>query len=46
MEKKESKPREKKTFKYICPQCGIDVKGKPDVEIKCAKCDVLMEKEE
>lgn len=46
VEKKESKPREKKTFKYICPQCGIDVKGKPYVEIKCGKCDVLMEMEE
>lgn len=46
VEKKESKPREKKTFKYTCPNCGIDVKGKPDVDIKCGKCDVSMEMEE
>lgn len=43
---KESKPREKKTFKYICPCCGLEVKGKKDVEVKCAKCNELMEMED
>ena len=43
---KESKPREKKTFKYTCPCCSLEVKGKKDIEIKCAKCNELMEMED
>lgn len=44
--KRESKPREKKTFKYICPKCGMDVKAKLDAKVKCGKCDVFMVIEE
>lgn len=46
VELKASKTREKKTFKYVCPHCGLDIKAKPDVEVKCVKCDVLMEMED
>ena len=44
--KRETKPREKKTFKYTCPKCGMDVKAKPDVKVKCGECDVFMNMEE
>ena len=37
--------KEKKTFKYTCPVCGLVVKGKRDIEIKCVECDELMEME-
>lgn len=46
VEVKESKPREKKTFKYICPECKLEVKAKKDKNIKCADCNVLLEIEE
>lgn len=38
--------REKKTFKYTCPCCGLEIKGKRDIEVKCVECDELMEMEE
>lgn len=44
--KKEDKPREKKTFKYTCPCCGLEVKGKKNIEVKCAECNELMEMED
>lgn len=38
--------REKKVFKYTCPCCGLMVKGKRDISIKCAECNELMEMED
>lgn len=34
--------RKKTMFKYTCPDCGAEVKGKKDMAIKCGHCDVLM----
>lgn len=33
----------KKTTKYTCPCCGVSVRGEPDLEIECKKCEVAME---
>lgn len=33
------------TRKYTCPCCGMSVRATKDVMVKCAVCDVLMEKE-
>lgn len=38
--------RKKNLFKYTCPSCGQEVKGKRDVTIKCGHCDVVMEMED
>ena len=38
--------RKKTMFKYTCPECGQEVKGKRDVDIKCGRCDVLMKMED
>ena len=38
--------RKKSVFKYICPDCGQEAKGKRDVVIKCGLCDVVMDMEE
>ena len=38
--------RKKSTFKYTCPDCGAEVKGKRDVTIKCGLCDVVMKMED
>lgn len=38
--------RKKSQFKYTCPSCGQEVKGKKDVTIKCGYCDVVMEMED
>lgn len=40
------KPRKKTLFKYTCPECSQEVKGKKDVTIKCGLCDVVMEMED
>jgi len=40
------KPKEKKTFKFTCPDCGQTVKGKRDAILKCGLCDVDMEIED
>ena len=37
--------RKKSQFKYTCPSCEQEVKGKRDVTIKCGHCDVVMEME-
>lgn len=44
--KKEAKPREKRTFEYRCPNCGLAVKAKINKAIKCGSCnvDLIMEK--
>lgn len=41
-----TKPRTKTLFKYTCPECGMNAKGKKDIQIKCGACDVLLEMEE
>ena len=38
--------RKKSMFKYTCPECGQEVKGKRDVTIKCGLCDVVMKMED
>ena len=38
--------RKKSQFKYTCPSCGQEVKGKKDVTIKCGYCDVVMQMED
>ena len=38
--------RKKSIFKYTCPECGAEVKGKRDMAIKCGHCDVLMKMED
>jgi hypothetical protein len=41
----EKKKRESKT-KFTCSKCGMNVWGKPDVEVTCTKCQLPMEAEE
>lgn len=38
--------RKKNMFKYTCPECGQEVKGKRDMTIKCGLCDVVMKMED
>lgn len=38
--------RKKTMFKYTCPDCGAEVKGKRDMTIKCGLCDVVMKMED
>lgn len=38
--------RKKNLFRYTCPNCGQEVKGKRDAIIKCGRCDVVMEMED
>ena len=38
--------RKKNMFKYTCPECGAEVKGKRDMTIKCGICDVVMDMED
>ena len=38
--------RKKTMFKYTCPDCGAEVKGKRDMTIKCGICDVVMKMED
>ena len=38
--------RKKSVFKYTCPDCGQEVKGKRDMVIKCGLCDVVMKMED
>lgn len=40
------KPRKKNLFKYTCPDCGQEVKGKKNITIKCGICDVVMDMED
>ncbi len=40
---KVKKPREKKSFKYICSGCDQTAKAGRDAKIKCGNCDELME---
>lgn len=45
-EEEPKKPRVKKTFKYICPSCGLEIKAKADTNILCGDCNESMEMEE
>lgn len=45
-EEKPDKPKNKKTFKYICPTCGMEVKAKPDSNVMCGDCGCKLEIEE
>jgi hypothetical protein len=36
---------EKKTFKYICPICGAEVKAKKDKNIVCGECETQFKME-
>ena len=38
--------RKKSVFKYTCPECGQEAKGKRDISIKCGRCDVVMKMED
>ena len=38
-EKKEPVKKEKKTFKYVCPTCGDEIKAKPEKHIICGECE-------
>lgn len=38
--------KKKNLFKYTCPECGQEVKGKRDITIKCGFCDVVMDMED
>lgn len=38
--------RKKTVFRYACPECGAEVKGKKDMVIKCGLCDVVMKIED
>lgn len=35
--------REKKTFKYMCPQCNFEAKAKADANLVCGNCEIEME---
>ena len=38
--------KKKNVFKYTCPECGAEVKGKRDMIVKCGLCDLIMEMED
>jgi len=43
---KESTPKEKTQFTYICPQCEEKIKAKADKNIICGECNVEFEMQE
>lgn len=43
---KPTKTREKKTFKYVCKNCGAEAKAKAEANLICGECDMNMEMEE
>lgn len=43
---KPRKKRKKNIFKYTCPMCGMEVKGKRDSKIKCGDCEAELEMED
>ena len=45
-EDKETKPRKKTQFKYICPKCGMVAKAKTGLNIVCGVCQVELEMED
>lgn len=40
------KERNKRMFKYVCPDCGLEIKAKEGVSVRCNECDVVLEKED
>lgn len=40
------KETKKTVFKYKCPECELEVKGKKDIDVMCGKCEVHLEIEE
>lgn len=45
VKKEEKKRKARNTFKYICPKCGIEAKGKIGLNIKCGECNVGLDME-
>jgi predicted SprT family Zn-dependent metalloprotease len=43
---KAASTREKKTFKYTCPECSVEARAKRDVNLMCGNCEVHLEMEE
>ena len=43
---KEKKPRKKLQFKYTCPLCGLEIKGKKGITVLCGCSDSIMEMED
>ena len=43
---KETKPRKKTQFKYICPKCGMVAKAKTGLNIICGACGIELEIED
>jgi hypothetical protein len=43
---KESTPKEKKQFTYICPKCDEKVKAKKDKNIVCGQCECVFKMQE
>lgn len=45
-EQEEEKPPKKKTkVKYTCPQCGMKLWGKPELQVYCKPCETYLEEE-
>ncbi len=42
---KEQKKRKKTIFKYTCPYCGLEIKGKEKLNVKCGLCNINLEME-
>lgn len=45
VKKEEKRGKKKNIFKYTCPKCGMEAKGKRDLYIKCGNCNVNLEME-
>jgi hypothetical protein len=42
----EKKIAQKSSFKYECPTCGLKIRAKKDISIKCGECDIALEMED
>lgn len=45
VKKEEKRRKNKNTFKYTCPKCGVTAKGKIGLHIKCGDCNVNLDME-
>lgn len=43
---RKKKKRKKNTFRYTCPSCGMEMKGKANNKVLCGVCKQLLEMEE
>ena len=43
---KDTQPKEKKTFKYVCPNCGQKLSGKTGCNVICGICNTPFEMED